>query len=119
MCPLHDITMGFAPLVGYPVKQADAVMLSYPLGLQMSPEIRRNDLEIYEPVTDVHGPAMTWVRDGVQYTRHGVDVVVTAAFSALRACLRSAGWSWGRPRRLRSYLKGASETSKDHFRYIF
>ncbi|XP_054632544.1 protein-glucosylgalactosylhydroxylysine glucosidase [Dunckerocampus dactyliophorus] len=45
---------------GYPVKQADAVMLSYPLGLPMSPEIRRNDLEAYEVVTDPHGPAMTW-----------------------------------------------------------
>ncbi|XP_061630614.1 protein-glucosylgalactosylhydroxylysine glucosidase isoform X2 [Phyllopteryx taeniolatus] len=45
---------------GYPVKQADTVMLSYPLGLPMSPEIRRNDLEAYETVTDPHGPAMTW-----------------------------------------------------------
>ncbi|XP_039665978.1 protein-glucosylgalactosylhydroxylysine glucosidase [Perca fluviatilis] len=45
---------------GHPVKQADTVMLGYPLGLQMSPEIRRNDLEAYEPVTDPNGPAMTW-----------------------------------------------------------
>ncbi|XP_075996892.1 protein-glucosylgalactosylhydroxylysine glucosidase [Genypterus blacodes] len=45
---------------GHPVKQADAVMLSYPLGLQLSPEVRRNDLEAYEPVTDPQGPAMTW-----------------------------------------------------------
>uniref|UniRef100_UPI003AAA9432 protein-glucosylgalactosylhydroxylysine glucosidase isoform X1 n=2 Tax=Centroberyx gerrardi TaxID=166262 RepID=UPI003AAA9432 len=45
---------------GHPVKQADTVMLGYPLGLTMSPEIRRNDLEAYEPVTNPHGPAMTW-----------------------------------------------------------
>ncbi|KAM4619384.1 protein-glucosylgalactosylhydroxylysine glucosidase isoform 2-T4 [Polymixia lowei] len=45
---------------GHPVKQADTVMLGYPLGLPMSPEVRRNDLEAYEPVTDPHGPAMTW-----------------------------------------------------------
>ncbi|XP_059190614.1 protein-glucosylgalactosylhydroxylysine glucosidase [Centropristis striata] len=45
---------------GHPVKQADTVMLGYPLGLQMSTEIRRNDLEAYEPVTDPYGPAMTW-----------------------------------------------------------
>lgn len=44
------------------MKQADAVMLGYPLGLPMSPEIRRNDLEAYEPVTDPNGPAMTWVK---------------------------------------------------------
>lgn len=45
---------------GRQVKQADAVMLSFPLGLAMSPEVRRNDLETYEPVTDPSGPAMTW-----------------------------------------------------------
>uniref|UniRef100_A0A8C5FN89 Protein-glucosylgalactosylhydroxylysine glucosidase n=1 Tax=Gadus morhua TaxID=8049 RepID=A0A8C5FN89_GADMO len=45
---------------GDPVKQADAVMLGYPLGLAMSPEVRRNDLEAYEAVTDPDGPAMTW-----------------------------------------------------------
>ncbi|KAM9376474.1 protein-glucosylgalactosylhydroxylysine glucosidase [Pholidichthys leucotaenia] len=45
---------------GHPVKQADTVLLGYPLGLPMSPEVRRNDLETYEPVTDPGGPAMTW-----------------------------------------------------------
>lgn len=45
---------------GHPVKQADTVMLGYPLGLPMSQEVRRNDLEVYEPVTDPNGPAMTW-----------------------------------------------------------
>lgn len=25
-------------------------------------EVRKNDLEVYEPVTDPNGPAMTWVR---------------------------------------------------------
>lgn len=50
---------------GHPVKQADTVMLGYPLGLPMTPEIRRNDLEAYEPVTDPNGPAMTWVRHSI------------------------------------------------------
>ncbi|KAM6960750.1 protein-glucosylgalactosylhydroxylysine glucosidase [Aplochiton taeniatus] len=45
---------------GHPVKQADTVMLGYPLGLPMTSEVRRNDLESYEPITDPHGPAMTW-----------------------------------------------------------
>ncbi|XP_019712709.1 protein-glucosylgalactosylhydroxylysine glucosidase isoform X3 [Hippocampus comes] len=79
---------------GYPVKQADAVMLSYPLGLPMSPEIRRNDLEVYEIVTDPHGPAMTWVR----------------------ACLRLVGWNWGMHRKLSVCLRSASETFKDRSR---
>lgn len=47
---------------GRPVKQADAVMLSFPLGLSVPPQVRRNDLETYELVTDPRGPAMTWVR---------------------------------------------------------
>ncbi|XP_031420514.1 protein-glucosylgalactosylhydroxylysine glucosidase isoform X2 [Clupea harengus] len=42
------------------VKQADVVLLGYPLGLPMSAAVRRNDLEAYEPVTDPRGPAMTW-----------------------------------------------------------
>uniref|UniRef100_A0A6Q2Y5Y2 Protein-glucosylgalactosylhydroxylysine glucosidase n=1 Tax=Esox lucius TaxID=8010 RepID=A0A6Q2Y5Y2_ESOLU len=42
------------------VKQADTVMLGYPLGLAMPPKVRRNDLEFYEAVTDPSGPAMTW-----------------------------------------------------------
>lgn len=45
---------------GHPVKQADTVMLGYPLGLPMTPEVRRNDLLAYEAVTDPNGPAMTW-----------------------------------------------------------
>lgn len=49
-------------LAGRPVKQADTVMLGYPLGLTVTPEVRRNDLETYEAVTDPRGPAMTWVR---------------------------------------------------------
>ncbi|XP_051739332.1 protein-glucosylgalactosylhydroxylysine glucosidase isoform X2 [Ctenopharyngodon idella] len=42
------------------VKQADAVLLGYPLALPMTPEVRRNDLQAYEVVTDPLGPAMTW-----------------------------------------------------------
>ncbi|MBN3294954.1 PGGHG glucosidase, partial [Amia calva] len=45
---------------GSPVKQADAVMLGFPLEFPMTPEVRRHDLEMYEPVTDPEGPAMTW-----------------------------------------------------------
>ncbi|NWS72479.1 PGGHG glucosidase, partial [Crotophaga sulcirostris] len=54
----HPEYDGYSP--GEPVKQADVVLLGYPLMHPMSPEVRRNDLEMYEPVTDQHGPAMTW-----------------------------------------------------------
>ncbi|XP_060770456.1 protein-glucosylgalactosylhydroxylysine glucosidase isoform X1 [Neoarius graeffei] len=46
--------------IGTEVKQADAILVGFPLGLPMSPEVRRNDLECYEAVTDPLGPAMTW-----------------------------------------------------------
>ncbi|XP_016392039.1 acid trehalase-like protein 1 [Sinocyclocheilus rhinocerous] len=45
---------------GSGVKQADVVLLGYPLAMSMTPEVRRNDLEAYEAVTDPLGPAMTW-----------------------------------------------------------
>ncbi|KFP84216.1 Acid trehalase-like 1, partial [Acanthisitta chloris] len=54
----HPEYDGYSP--GELVKQADVVLLGFPLMHPMSPEVRRNDLEIYEPVTDLAGPAMTW-----------------------------------------------------------
>lgn len=55
---------------GYPgnlVKQADVVLLHFPLGMEMSEEIRRNDLEFYSARTDAHGPAMTWGMHSIGY----------------------------------------------------
>ncbi|XP_074951424.1 protein-glucosylgalactosylhydroxylysine glucosidase isoform X2 [Phalacrocorax aristotelis] len=54
----HPEYDGYSP--GEPVKQADVVLLGFPLMLPMSSEVRRNDLEMYEPVTELNGPAMTW-----------------------------------------------------------
>ncbi|XP_069757998.1 protein-glucosylgalactosylhydroxylysine glucosidase isoform X4 [Narcine bancroftii] len=45
---------------GEVVKQADVVLLGYPLMYPMSPQVRENDLVMYEAVTDPEGPAMTW-----------------------------------------------------------
>ncbi|XP_019617220.1 PREDICTED: acid trehalase-like protein 1 [Branchiostoma belcheri] len=42
------------------IKQADVILLGYPLLYNMSEQVYRNDLTIYERVTDVKGPAMTW-----------------------------------------------------------
>lgn len=41
------------------VKQADVILLGWPLNMNMSEQIRRNDLEIYAKVTP-GGPAMSW-----------------------------------------------------------
>uniref|UniRef100_UPI00398EC50C protein-glucosylgalactosylhydroxylysine glucosidase n=1 Tax=Pristiophorus japonicus TaxID=55135 RepID=UPI00398EC50C len=45
---------------GDAVKQADVVLLGYPLMYPMSSQVRKNDLVMYEAVTDHDGPAMTW-----------------------------------------------------------
>ena len=42
------------------VKQADTIMLTYPLNWNMSREIMLNDLEYYELLTTTRTPAMTW-----------------------------------------------------------
>lgn len=53
-------TLPYPP--GEEVKQADVVLLGYPVPFPLSPHVRRQNLEIYEAVTSPHGPAMTWVR---------------------------------------------------------
>jgi trehalose/maltose hydrolase-like predicted phosphorylase len=44
---------------GEQIKQADVVMLSYPLGFPMASGVGLNDLDYYAPRTDSAGPAMT------------------------------------------------------------
>lgn len=41
------------------VKQADVILLGYPLMYEMTEDMRRNDLDFYEASTDPNGPAMT------------------------------------------------------------
>ena len=60
------------------MKQADVVLLGFPLMHPMSSEVRRNDLEMYEPVTELHGPAMTWVSGGAKPQRGFVCEVVVS-----------------------------------------
>uniref|UniRef100_A0A8C7AC19 Acid trehalase-like protein 1 n=1 Tax=Neovison vison TaxID=452646 RepID=A0A8C7AC19_NEOVI len=54
----HPEFDGYQP--GEEVKQADVVLLGYPVPFHLSPDIRRKNLEIYEAVTSPRGPAMTW-----------------------------------------------------------
>ncbi|XP_008584790.1 PREDICTED: acid trehalase-like protein 1 [Galeopterus variegatus] len=54
----HPEFDGYEP--GEEVKQADVVLLGYPVPFPLSPAIRRTNLEIYEAVTSPQGPAMTW-----------------------------------------------------------
>nr|XP_023397983.1 protein-glucosylgalactosylhydroxylysine glucosidase [Loxodonta africana] len=46
--------------LGEEVKQADVVLLGYPIPFPLNASVRRRNLEVYEAVTSPHGPAMTW-----------------------------------------------------------
>ncbi|XP_058925021.1 protein-glucosylgalactosylhydroxylysine glucosidase [Kogia breviceps] len=54
----HPEFDGYQP--GEEVKQADVVLLGYPVPFPLSPQVRRQNLEMYEAVTSPQGPAMTW-----------------------------------------------------------
>ncbi|KAK3093895.1 hypothetical protein FSP39_021562 [Pinctada imbricata] len=66
------------------VKQADVVLLGYPLMEPMDQQIRRNDLEIYKKVTP-GGPAMTWGMFSIGYLE--LNDTVAAADMFLRQLL--------------------------------
>ena len=56
------------------VKQADVVLLGFPLMFQNTERDRRareNDLNIYRDVTDPDGPAMTWAMFSIGYREVG------------------------------------------------
>jgi hypothetical protein len=53
------------------VKQGDTILLSYPLGVNMSNELLSNDLTFYDPITDPEGPAMTWSMFAVGWINAG------------------------------------------------
>lgn len=52
---------------GTQVKQADVILLGYPLQYEMNNEIKLNDLSFYESVTRESGPAMTWAMFAINY----------------------------------------------------
>ena len=71
---------------GYPggdpkVKQADVVMLQYPLGVEMADGVKSNDLLWYENHTDVNGPAMTWAIFAIDWMRLGKIPKAAALFN--------------------------------------
>ena len=53
------------------IKQADVVLLGFPLMWQMSDKVRRNDLLAYEPLTRSDGPAMTWSMHSIGFIELG------------------------------------------------
>ncbi|CAG0920549.1 unnamed protein product [Notodromas monacha] len=71
-----DSELGYHPEfdgyeIGEAIKQADAILLGYPLGLEMDSAVRRKDLEIYEAAVRPTGPAMTWSMHAVGWAELG------------------------------------------------
>lgn len=65
---------------GTKIKQADTILLGYPLLYPMPPQVRRNDLDYYATVTDTNGPAMTWSMFSVNYGDVGADGLAGSFF---------------------------------------
>lgn len=65
---------------GQIIKQADVVLLGYPLEMKMPLQIRRNDLAYYEERTDANGPAMTWAMHSVGWLELGEKARAEAMF---------------------------------------
>ncbi len=53
------------------IKQADVVLLGFPLMWPMNDQVRRNDLLAYEPLTRASGPAMTWSMHSIGFIELG------------------------------------------------
>lgn len=64
-------TLEYEGYDGRTVKQADANLLAYPLGIVSKPADVRRDLEYYESRIDPWGPAMSFSILGLQYARLG------------------------------------------------
>ena len=69
----HPEYDGYNPDValGGTIKQADVVLLGFPLMFVTDPVVRRNDLNIYENVTRADGPAMTWSMHAIGHLELG------------------------------------------------
>ncbi|RYG51818.1 hypothetical protein EON67_02580 [archaeon] len=64
------------------IKQADVILLGYPLNTPLAnntPQTRLNDLEWYSRVSDPNGPAMTWGMFAAGYATLG-ELDMAAAF---------------------------------------
>lgn len=66
---IHPEYAGYA---GGEIKQADVILLGYPLGIALNATVRANDLKYYGPRTDRNGPAMTWSMQAIGYLEVGL-----------------------------------------------
>ena len=63
-----------------PIKQADTIMLNYPLNWNYSVDIMKNDLDFYELLISERTPAMTWSWFTIGWKWIGEDSKMRAYF---------------------------------------
>ncbi|XP_052777171.1 protein-glucosylgalactosylhydroxylysine glucosidase-like [Mya arenaria] len=70
-----------------PIKQSDVVLLGYPLMMSMTPDVRHNDLLLYEQITDRQGPDTgTWSMHTVGWLEVGNE---TRAYNSFKMMFRN------------------------------
>ena len=74
----HPEHIGYLP--NQTIKQADVVMLGYPLAWNLSESSQRNDLKIYANVTNPDGPGMTWAIHSIVYRDLGDEAAAARYF---------------------------------------
>jgi trehalose/maltose hydrolase-like predicted phosphorylase len=79
---------------GGTIKQADAVLLGYPLGVDMPQNVRLNDLVYYSTRTDPNGPAMTYSMHSIAWLELGFPGNATEPFRRSYANVRQPFNAW-------------------------
>eukprot|EP01102_Stenamoeba_stenopodia_P020574 TRINITY_DN8083_c0_g2_i2.p1 TRINITY_DN8083_c0_g2~~TRINITY_DN8083_c0_g2_i2.p1 ORF type:complete len:574 (+),score=131.27 TRINITY_DN8083_c0_g2_i2:205-1926(+) len=76
------------------IKQADVVLLSYPLMFPMTNAVRSNDLKFYSSVTTSDGPAMTWSIYAIGWLDDGNETAAANMFSMSYANIQAPFNVW-------------------------
>uniref|UniRef100_A0A6B2KZB4 Protein-glucosylgalactosylhydroxylysine glucosidase n=1 Tax=Arcella intermedia TaxID=1963864 RepID=A0A6B2KZB4_9EUKA len=71
MDTVNNVHLEYDHYNGQLIKQADVILLGYPLLYPMSAELRKNDLLYYQQRTDPDGPAMTFAMETVAFLELG------------------------------------------------
>lgn len=95
---LFDEKLGIHPEYqgyhGQKIKQADVVLLGFPLMMNMTAASRRADIEYYAPRTDINGPAMTWGMHTVGFLELGDSAQAAANFNRSFANAQMPFYVW-------------------------
>eukprot|EP01121_Diplochlamys_sp_Union-15-3_P009573 TRINITY_DN2608_c0_g1_i2.p1 TRINITY_DN2608_c0_g1~~TRINITY_DN2608_c0_g1_i2.p1 ORF type:complete len:415 (+),score=76.41 TRINITY_DN2608_c0_g1_i2:115-1245(+) len=90
----NNIHLEYDGYNGGTIKQADVVLLGFPLSYPMSEQMRYNDLEYYYPRTDPNGPAMTYSMHVVGFLELGMDDKATSIWPRAWANIKAPFDVW-------------------------